>query len=77
MRVKEHPESKAEQDGRQFSFARALQCIVRTKNTRENRASTGEMNFPQWNPLKKENHGYNDYGLLFQIQDNGGSPPGE
>ena len=31
---------------------------------------------PQWNPLKKQKHGWNDNGLLFQIQDNGRSPFG-
>ena len=47
MRVKEHPESKAEQDGRRFSFARALQGIARAKK---------EMNFPPMESIGKRNY---------------------
>ena len=48
-----------------LSFRLCPSGYGRPRNTRENRASTGEMNFPQWNPLEKENHGWNTNGLLY------------
>ena len=29
-----------------------------------------EMNFPQWNPLEKEKHRWNDKGIIYEMRDN-------